>query len=197
MRWGILALFCSVVPLFGRMIPHYRMDSYAYQSTDVVLCEELKIVPVNQSTPRLARQDVVCRVLKVYKGNLKVGQTISAKYSSTFHRRSVEQLREGVEKDFPKGRAVLFLNNSSVVTAKLIHKDEVYQFVQGDNPGPLILFRQKPERRKLKKGEKLTVSRFLKEVELSVKLSGSLAGVKTGESDVYFWKGGWESLMAE
>lgn len=188
-----LSLFWISSPaLNARQIPHYRMDSYALLSDAVVLCEEKKIDSIETAYfggMKSVHNVILCRIIESFKGDLKAGSEIEITYDAVFARYRVGQngYMDGStnpptlvkHKYAPADKAVLFLKKGSdgkysVVTAKLIQGTEILQFIQGDNPGPLVLFPQKPEQVETAENKKYELKEFLEDVRLSVTASRNL-----------------------
>lgn len=195
----LLAILCSGSLAHARLIPHHRMDSFAFMADAVILCEERKLRLVeekHQNGFTTHRTTATCKVLRSWKGDLAVGTELDLEYSSLFVRQRFGDLGSTGTRppSLPAGKAVMFLQRKPggtgyrVITAKLIHQGEVLEFRQLCNPGPLHLLPQSPENLKLKAGEKYTEAVFLRDVQLAIEASKSLkkavqaaSGKKPGE----------------
>jgi hypothetical protein len=157
----------------AHFIPHYRMDSYVLLSDDIVLCEEedVRIKRIEHETWTEVTKVVRCRAVRAFKDDMKPGTEFQIEYGPIFSP-SVRSL--------PPGRALLFLkkvkdaNSYSVVTAKFIQKDAVFQLVQVGNPGPLGLTPQKPENIKLITGQKYGETELIQDLLIALKKADSL-----------------------
>jgi len=174
MKTILLACFVvlfSVLPSEAALMLPHRMDWYTATAQDVVLCEEEKVEikkiahhpPESSQDWTEIRTEVTCKVVRVFKGDLQPGAILHVDYEMVFYRvllggagytrvDAAGKVLGVVEPQYlPAGRALLFLDKSpskatyDVVTAKLIQKDRVYQFLQAMDPGPLELMPQQPE----------------------------------------------------
>ncbi len=183
MKTGVLAclgLLATALAGEAALIRPENMDWYTAASRDVVLCEEQTVEikkiahhpPESNSDWTEIRTLVTCKVVRVFKGDLKPGAILQADYEMTFYR--VMFGGEGYTEDdaagkfvrtvepqyLPAGRALLFLTKKAdkptydVVTAKLIQGGKVYQYLQYSDPGPLELTAQQPENFPAAKGTK-------------------------------------------
>ncbi len=190
-----LALLLILSPaLVAKEIPHYRMDSFAFLSDAVVLCEEKKIDFVENEYHggiKTVHNVIQCRIIESFKGDIKVGIDMAIKYDASFARYRVDQngYMDGSTnpptlvkpKYVPVGKAVLFLKKSrdseyTVITAKLIQGSEILEFKQADNPGPLVLYPQISEGTEGAETKTYNVDDFIKDVRLSVEASRKLKG---------------------
>jgi hypothetical protein len=128
------------------LIPYYRMDSLAFMSSDVVLCDEVKY----------DGDKVTFTVVEVFKGDCKPKQQLTVEVNTLYKRVRIGQ-KAGVD-EVPLGRALLFLNKEKekgtggevwrpvLGGVKLVVNGETYCYGQfRSNPGPLYLARMAPE----------------------------------------------------
>jgi hypothetical protein len=194
----------GILMAHAKLIPYYQMDSYAFLSDDVVLCDEksVQFKQVQHEKWTEVKTVVLCKVLRTFKGNIYPAEEFQIEYDSIFKRNLLG--KEGhVEEDstgkverivqpeyLPAGRALLFLkkekntNSQNIITAKLIQTDQVYRFVQGMNPGPLILFPQEPENIKLKDGQKYGEAELIEDLLIALKKETLL---KKPVPDLHWW----------
>ena len=145
----VLLLAGSGPSASAALIPYYRMDSLAFLSSDIVLCDEVK-GDDGQAT---------FVVVEVFKGDCKPKQQLAVELDPVYTRRVVPQLlqKDAAEK-VPLGRALLFLKTEKAKGAagdvwrpvmggvKLVVNGETYCYGQfHGNPGPLYLARMAPE----------------------------------------------------
>ncbi len=160
----------------GVQIPHYRMDSFAFLSDVVVLVDEedLQVKEIKHEKWTEYKTAVRCTSVRTFKGELKTGSPFVVEYSSTFHRHFAEYTTLGTHAKVPAGRALLFLKKEddsySVVTAKLIQGNKVFQFGQFlSNPGPLVLARQRPENIELPAGHDYSETKLIEDLLIALK----------------------------
>jgi len=188
-----LSLLLLLSPaLVAKQIPHYRMDSFAFLSDAVVLCEEKKIDFVETEYHgglKTIENVIQCRILESFKGDIKAGADLEIKYSASFARYRLGQngYMDGTTnpptlvkpKYVPAGKAILFLKKNSdggysVLTAKLIQGSEILEFRQANNPGPLVLYPQTPEGTEAAEPKTYGVDDFIKDVRQSIEASRKL-----------------------
>ena len=189
----LLSLLLLLSPaLVAKQIPHYRMDSFAFFSDAVVLCEEKKIDFVEteyHGGMKTVHNVIECRIIESFKGDIKTGIDMTVKYDASFARYRVGEngYINGLTnpptlvkpKYVPAGKAVLFLKKNSdggysVITAKLIQGVEILEFRQASNPGPLVLYPQIPEGTEGAETKTYDVDDFIKDVRLSIEASRKL-----------------------
>ena len=184
-----LLLLAGVGPTASAaLIPYYRMDSLAFQSTDVILCDEGKAVKVTKTGSggfQYECHDVTFTVVKALKGSLKAKEKITVELELVYTRRLAGDAfgEPGAKRPaLPKGRALLFLEGKNGTVwrpvlggVKLILNNEVYchgQFVS--NPGPLWLARMAPENVAVDPRQPYGEGALLKDVEAALKKSKDL-----------------------
>ena len=192
--------FCSLLlltplPAQAKLIPYYRMDSLAFLSDAVVLCEEQSI------STRLIQHEgwqetvahVRCRVAQAFKGDLVPGSEYEIEYGSLYSRvlpgdeggtlldEKGKVLRVVEPKTLPPGRALLFLRRATgslpwkVVSAKLIQGEHVYQFGQfHSNPGGLVLAPQGPENIRLAPAYKYGPTQLIEDLRAALERAATL-----------------------
>ena len=160
----------------AKLILYYRMDSLGFLADAVVLCEE-QSVSTRSVQHHGWREKVIrvrCRVVETFKGELPPGAEFEVEYDPVYVRvlpgdegrtyldAKGKVLRTVKPKTLLLGRALLFLRREagvtlprSVVSAKLIQGDQVYQYGQfRSNPGGLVLAPQGPENLRLAPAQK-------------------------------------------
>lgn len=163
------------------LIEHYKMDSFAYLSDAVILCEEVKIEFHETKYPSgfvSISSTVTCKVIETYKGNIERGESIALDFHSGFQRSKFL-----CDEKLPLGKTVVFLKKledgtHDVITAKLIQTSGIYMYRQSSNPGPLNLWPQETERINLAEGNSYDQAAFIEDLKLSVKASGDLKEAK-------------------
>lgn len=179
----------------AKLIPYYRMDSLAFLSDAVVLCEEQSILirSVGHEGWHETVTRVRCRALQTFKGDLVSGTEFEVEYGplysralpgdegGTFLNEKGKVLRTVEPKPLPPGRALLFLRRAEgplpweVVSAKLIQGEQVYQFGQfRSNPGGLVLAPQKPENIRLAPAEKYGTARLIEDLRVALEHTTTL-----------------------
>ena len=120
-------LFLLLFVCFGssayavQRIPYYRMDSLAFLSSDIVLCEEGATVEVkkkNSSGYDYECSECSVTVIQVLQGSLKPNQQITIEIGTIFTRTfAKEALIQPTEKRsvIPKGKVLLFLNKDKEI----------------------------------------------------------------------------------
>jgi len=175
------------------LMPHYRMDSFAWLSDAIIYCDE-KEVRFQESRPQNLtglKTWVQCKVLESFKGDIPKGSIQPIEFDSFFSRRQIfkggyAQLgsqgslvhRIPLE-HLPAGKSLVFLKKEGgafrPITAKLVQKNGVLQFCQCEsNPGGFILAEQSPENITLKTGEKYGEKELLEDFSLALEKSRSL-----------------------
>jgi hypothetical protein len=188
-------LLVSVMAASAMCIPSYRMDSWTLLSDAIVLCDEedVKVVEIEHEGWTEARTLVRCKVVESFKGSLEKGFEFTPDFDTVFRRHlafevgtTVRDVAGKIIDVFPPdylaaGRVLLFLKKGkepaswSVVTAKLIQKDAVYQFGQFQtNPGPLVLAPQGPENFQLSAGEKYDEERLIRDLRIALEKAATL-----------------------
>lgn len=161
------------------LIPHYRMDSFAFMSDAIVFCEEkdIQFKEIRHEKWTEVRTITKCKVLLTFKGTIKAESDLTIEYDSIFRR----HLQFTQNDTIPSGRVLLFLKDGKdsglyeVITAKLVQGDKVLQFGQFmSNPGPLVLAEQKPENIKLSKDQKYGEAQLLADLSIALKNAASL-----------------------
>jgi hypothetical protein len=185
-RWLPALVWLVAVSSPADLIPYYRMDSYIFLSDTVIYVEELGIQQVSTNhTNWIDRHNLVrCRVLRTIKGTLARDMVIIVDYGDVFRRQFVTDreydlrdrngsvLHQHFSQPVPLGRALIFLKRDErghvrPLTAKLIQKTRVLQYAQFVNPGPLVLFPQKPENIQLNPREQYGEAELLRDVEIA------------------------------
>ena len=189
--------FLSLVvasPVAAAWIPYYRMDSLILLSDAVVYCEELAIQRSEIKHPQWTEEktSVRCKVLKVFKGEIRQNEIINVEYDAIFRRQRNSDngqftldstgnfVLQSPPKSIPEGRAAIFLKRVAgtdsylPITAKLVVSEKVLAFRQMGNPGPLALEDQAPENITLKKDQLYGEKEFLKDIEMAITKSKSL-----------------------
>lgn len=177
MRLTALVLVLAAVSAARAVqIPHYRMDSFAFLSDAVVLVDEedIQVKEIKHEKWTEYKTAVRCTIVRTFKGELKAGSLFVVEYSSTFHRHLAEYTPLGTHAKVPAGRALLFLKKKddsySVVTAKLIQGNKVFQFGQFlSNPGPLVLARQGPENLEVPAGHDYAETELIEDLLVALK----------------------------
>jgi hypothetical protein len=172
----------------GAMIPYYRMDSLAFLSSDIVLCEEGEWVQTkrkNASGYEYECFDATFTVINVLKGSIKPKEQITVEISTLYTRQLAEDALaqpSGKGVAVPKGKALLFLEREGNLMrpvlggVKLVIKDEVFcygQFVS--NPGPLWLARMAPENIQVRKEEPYGEDLLMKDVKIAIEEARKLS----------------------
>ncbi len=196
-----LLCFCSLLlltslPAQAKLIPYYRMDSLAFLSDAVVLCEEQSLA--TRSIQHEGWQETVahvrCRVTQTFKGDLAAGAEFEIEYGSLYSRvlpgdeggtyldrkGRVERVVE--PKTLQPSRALLFLRRAAagpllweVVSAKLIQGEQVYQFGQfRSNPGGLVLAPQKSENIHLAAADKYGPTQLIEDLRAAFQQAATL-----------------------
>jgi len=99
----LICFFSCGLPAVAREIPYYRMDSYAFLSDAVVLCDEKKIQFVEtkyRQNLKTTHSVVTCKVTESLKGDLKAGSTLEITYDPVFGR---YRAGEGGHTDISRG----------------------------------------------------------------------------------------------
>ena len=195
-----LLCLCSALLLTSqtaraKLIPYYRMDSLAFLSEAVVLCEEQNVSArsVQHEGWRETVTRVRCRVLQTFKGELAPGAEFEVEYGSLYSRvlpgdeggtyldAKGKVLRTVEPKTLPPGQALLFLRRAEgplpwmVVSAKLIQSEQVYQFGQfRSNPGGLVPAPQRPENIRLAPAEKYGPAHFIEDLRAALQHAATL-----------------------
>ena len=198
-----IRLLCLCVSLLlfspaaqAKLIPYYRMDSLAFLSDAVVLCEEQSVATrsIQHEGWRETITRVRCRVTQTFKGDLAMGSEFEVEYNSLYSRMlsgdeggtfldaKGKVLRVVEPKTLPPGRALLFLRRTAagalpweVVSAKLIQGEQVYQFGQFlSNPGGLVLAPQRPENLRLGPAEKYGPAQLIEDLRAALQHAATL-----------------------
>lgn len=196
-----LLCLCSLLLLTSlsaqaKLIPYYRMDSLAFLSDAVVLCEEESVSTRTIQHERWQETvtRVRCRVAQTLKGDLAAGAEFEIEYGSLYSRvlpgdeggtyldrkGRVERVVE--PKTLPPGRTLLFLRRAAagtlfweVVSAKLIQGEQVYQFGQfRSNPGGLVLAPQGPENIHLAPADKYGPTQLIEDLRAALEGAATL-----------------------
>ena len=197
-----LLCFCSLLLLLtspsaqAKLIPYYRMDSLAFLSDAVVLCEEQNVA--TRTNLHEGWQEVVtrvrCRVLQTFKGDLVPGAEFEVAYGplysrvlpgdegGTYMNAKGKVLRTVEPKTLPPGRALLFLRRAAagplpweIIGAKLIQGEQVYRFGQfRGNPGGLVLAPQRPENIRLAPPEKYDPAQLIEDLQAALRHAATL-----------------------
>jgi hypothetical protein len=141
-------------------IPYFRMDSLAFMSSDIVLCDEVSYVKkarIRRAWPAGAEEEYwegTFTVVSALKGPRKAKEKLVVEIDLVYTRRFKESYFQMAD-DPPLpaialGRALLFLTNRAGTWQangiKLIIDGEAYTYGQFmSNPGPLWLARMAPE----------------------------------------------------
>ena len=179
----------------AKQIPYYRMDSLAFLSDAVVLCEEQSVSTrsVQHEGWRETDTRVRCRVAQTFKGDLPPGAEFEVEYDALYSRvlpgdeggtfldAKGKVLRTVEPKTLPPGRVLLFLRRAAgplpweVVSAKLIQGEQVYRFGQfRGNPGGLVLASQGPENIRLAPAEKYGPTQLIEDLRLALERAATL-----------------------
>ena len=171
------------------------MDSLALLADTVVLCEEQSVVPPSARHGKESEgaTRVRCKVVQTFRGVLMPGAEFEIEYDALYSRvlpgdegytlmnRKGKVQRVVEPKLLPAGRALLFLQRGTgafpytVVTAKLIQGDKVYQFGQfRSNPGGLVLALQGPENIQLAPTQDYGLTELLQDLQLALRNPASL-----------------------
>ena len=123
-----IRLFCLCVSLLlfspaaqAKLIPYYRMDSLAFLTDAIVLCEEQSVAAqsIQHEGWRETVTRVRCRVTQTFKGDLAMGSEFEVEYNSLYSRvlpgdeggtfldAKGKVLRVVEPKTLPPGRALL------------------------------------------------------------------------------------------
>ncbi len=202
--WPRLLCLCAALLLTipasvqARLIPFYRMESLAFLSEAVVLCEEQSVTtrPVGQASWHLTANRVRCRAEQAFKGELAPGAEFEVEYDPLYVRvlpggegttylnskGKVERVVDPLI--LPPGHALLFLRQAAagplpweVVSAKLIQGEQIYQFGQfRGNPGGLVLALQKPENISLPPTERYNPARLIEDLRVALQHAVMLGG---------------------
>jgi hypothetical protein len=189
----LLALAAVAPAASARLIPYYKMDSLAYLSSDVVLCDEVsfeKKTRVNSNGFKYDYQEATVTVVRVLKGNLQPKQKLAVEIDTVYTRRTIDAAFGGADKappPIPPGRALLFLNKEKVGDepvwrlvlggVKLLVKGEAYTYGQFvSNPGPLWLAKMAPENTTVPAGTPFGEELLLKDAEAAVEKAKRLTG---------------------
>ena len=177
------------------LIPYYRMDSLALLADTVVLCEEQAVMspPARHGKESEGATWVRCKVVQTFRGVLTPGAEFEIEYDALFSRvlpgdegytlmdRKGKVVHVVEPKSLPAGRALLFLQRGkgplsyTVVTAKLIQGNKVYQFGQfRSNPGGLVLAPQGPENIQLAPTQDYGLAELLQDLQLALRNPASL-----------------------
>ena len=177
------------------LIPYYRMDSLVLLADTVVLCEEQAIVtpPARHGKESEDATRVRCKVVQTFRGVLTPGAEFEVEYAALFSRvlpgdegytlidRKGKVVRVVEPRFLPAGRALLFLQRGTgllsytLVTAKLIQGNKVYQFGQfRSNPGGLVLALQGPENIQLAPTQEYGPAELLQDLQLALRNPASL-----------------------
>jgi hypothetical protein len=181
-----LLVLAAVAPAASaRFIPYYKMDSLAYLSSDVVLCDEVafeKKTRVNSNGFQYDCHEVTVTVVRVLKGNLRPKEKLTVELDTIYTRRPIDAAFGGGDKappPIPPGRALLFLNREKASDGpvwrpvlggvKLLVKGEAYTYGQFvSNPGPLWLARMAPENTTVPAGTAFGEELLVKDAEVAV-----------------------------
>lgn len=177
---AVLVWAACAPPALAKLVPYYRMDSLAYMSTDIILCDETE--ETNTTT---------LRVVRVLKGDLMPGERLTV---DNYGPGTLYQ-PWGTPEPWPRiplGRAVYFLKkeNGKWQTAwwgsvRPIYKGEVYCYDQfAGNPGGLYLARMAPENFKLPDTEPYGEKELLADLEIALEKSKSLTGPLSSHPDI-------------
>ncbi len=194
-------LFClgcfllATSSLQAALIPYYRLDSLALLADTVVLCEEQAVIPPPAQPTKESQgaTRVRCKVTRTFRGVLTPGAEFEIEYDALYSRvlpgdegytlmdRKGKVVRVVEPKALPAGRALLFLKRGTgafsytVVTAKLIQGDKVYQFGQfRSNPGGLVLALQGAENIPLAPTQPYGLAELLQDLQLALRNPASL-----------------------
>ena len=172
------------------MIPSYRLDSLALLADTVVLGEEQAILspPRRPGQASAAATRVRCQVIQTFRGALTPGAEVEIEYDASYSRvlpgnegytlvNKQGKVERAVEpKSLPVGQVLLFLKRSTgslpytLVAAKLIQGDKVYQFGQfRSNPGGLVLAAQGPENIQLAPQQSYGPAELLQDLQLALR----------------------------
>ncbi len=135
-------------------IPYYRMDSLAYLSSDIVLCDEVRYVKKTKKPEGYEYYEATFTVVQTLKGACRPKEQITVEVDMVYTREVLGWTKEQREKlpALPLGRVLLFLAKEREVWhpiyggIKLIMGGETYCYGQFlTNPGPLYLAKMAPE----------------------------------------------------
>lgn len=192
---GSLLLLLTSPSARAKLIPYYRMDSLAFLSDAVVLCEEQSVTirAVGHDGWHETVTRIRCHGLQTFKGELVAGAEFEVEYGSLYSRvlpgdeggiflnAKGKVLRTVEPKPLPPGRALLFLRRAEgplaweVVSAKLIQGEQVYQFGQfRGNPGGLVLAPQRPENIRLAPAEEYGTARLIEDLRAALERAATL-----------------------
>ena len=160
----------AVFDAHGREALYYRMDSLAFQSSDIVLCDAGESIEKRGVTS--------FTVARTMKGELqpaeKINVEISMNYEGDYPSRRNNAVAAG-------RRALLFLERKETAVSplpgpyspvpggvKVIVEGEVYCYIQHDNPGPLHLALMTPENLQVADSEDYNEALLLKELEIAL-----------------------------
>jgi hypothetical protein len=187
----LLVLVAAAPAGSAALIPYYRMDSLAFLSLHVALCEEGEVVKKKKSRypggVEHEYHEARFTVVRSFKGGARPGEQIKLDLGLIYSRRLADEGDAPPEKQthIPKGRALLFLNYTEdtwhLVTGgmKLIVGKEVYcygQFVE--NPGGLYLARMAPENIEVEASQPYGEDLLLKDLVLALEKAKGLKEAK-------------------
>jgi hypothetical protein len=185
---AFLVLVVSGPAASGAWIPYYRMDSLAFLSSDIVLCDEVQYVKKTREGwggQPYEYYEATVTVVQTLKGSLQPKQQIAVEIDTVYRREAVAK-KEGSPK-IPMGKALLFLKKEKEtwrpVTGgvKPIIKGEAYcygQFIS--NPEPLVLIRMAPENIDVPAATPYVEELLLKDLKLAIEKAKELKEAKRG-----------------
>lgn len=180
--FSILLFLACTCRVSGMLIPYYTLDSLAYMSSDVVLCEEgeyLKVEKKDEADYGSVYYEVKFTVVNAFKGNHEPGDQITVVLPTLYVRRLANEAFSKPREEhtvLPKGKALLFLNRQDKKWTpvpggvKLIIGDVVYcygQFVT--NPGGLWLRKMPPENIRLEDDQSYGPDLLLKDLAIALR----------------------------
>ena len=169
------------------LIPYYRMDSLAYLSSDIVLCDEVRYV--KKLGERSDEYEATFTVVQSLKGTCRPKQQLTVTVDSDYTRVLYDSFVDFPQKPpaIPMGRALLFLTKERdewrLVTGgmKLVINGETHCYCQVDNPGPLYLARMAPENIQLPATTPYSEERLLTDLDVALKKAQAIKKATFGD----------------
>ena len=182
----VIATLCSSAS--AALIPYYRMDSLAFLSSDIVLCDEVQYVKKTRSDG-YPYYEATFTVVQALKGACRPQERITVEVDLVYTRGifRTEAGPGGKAPAIPLGRALLFLTKEDKVwqpvSMKLIMNGETYCYGQFlTNPGPLYLARMAPENFDLPPTTPYSEELLLKDLEAAQEKAKKLTKASAGQA---------------
>lgn len=181
-----LLLLAASAPAGAAPIYYYRMDSLAFLSLHVALCDEGEVAKKKSRVPGGPEHEYYearFTVVTSFKGGTRPGEQITLDLDTLYSRRLADEWATppGERTVIPKGRALLFLRYTEdkwhLVSGgmKLIVGKEVYCYGQFVNqPGGLYLARMAPENIEIEASQPYGEDLLLKDLELALEKAKGL-----------------------